>query len=152
MDQTYFSKFGIRKDFIKGVASLCGIYDLHLFASGGKGWGSTVMGTFCRNVYLYPAFGQDEKIWKEASPLSHVHKESPPFFIVNASFDLRLEQHTEIFAEALQREGVKVKTDIIPGTRHGSIIGMNLFPGGPHSLLVEKVIEFIQNVLDTSAS
>jgi acetyl esterase len=63
---------------------------------------------------------------READPLTHLGKDSTPFFLGNSSDELVPETWPQTFSERAQQLGVPVVLDIFPGTEHGQGIGPQL--------------------------
>jgi acetyl esterase/lipase len=75
---------------------------------------------------------------QEASPLTHVSKDDPPFLIMHGDLDNVVPvQQSQTFAEALRKAGVKVSLVILKGAGHG----------GPDFLRAEQV-GFIDSFLN----
>jgi acetyl esterase/lipase len=57
---------------------------------------------------------------REASPLTHVSKDDPPFLIMHGDLDDVVPvQQSQTFAEALRKAGVKVNLVVLKGAGHG---------------------------------
>jgi len=150
LDTSYLKEVGLDRQFIKGAICMCGIYDIHLFARGGKQeWYSCLLGYLSKKMYIMPAFGIDSEIWKTASPITHVPSEPldsefPPFLLLNAQYDLGLKEQSRVLAAALRDAGIKVETEVIEGTRHGSLVGMGLKSNGPPKPVINRIMKFLQ--------
>ena len=60
----------------------------------------------------------------EASPITHVAKDDPPFLLIHGDADETvLYQQSEAMRDALQKVGVEVKLLRIPGGGHGPTFG-----------------------------
>lgn len=73
------------------------------------------------SAYLLGGSGEQvSKLARQASPISHVSKDDPPFLIMHGDRDglVPLGQ-SRAFAEALTKAGVKTKLVILPGVGHG---------------------------------
>ncbi len=93
-------------DEVKGVASLSGVYQIY---SGVK-------------VFEGP-FGNDEKVCKLASPITHVRGKHPPFFIAYADSDLpALDKMAEEMHGALKKAGSPTELLKCKDRNHISII------------------------------
>lgn len=67
----------------------------------------------------------DKSALESASPISYVHREAPPFLLINAEYDAGLEEDAEAFRVALKNCGAaNIQPAIlqIPGTHHLSLI------------------------------
>ncbi|HTE28421.1 prolyl oligopeptidase family serine peptidase [Flavitalea sp.] len=82
------------------------------------------------------------KTYKEASPVSHVSQDDPPFLLIDGDADKVVNiRNSELMEQALKKEGVKVKLLRIKNGGHGSD-----FPGAkyPPDYLREIVLWFNQ--------
>lgn len=87
------------------------------------------------------AFGSDTKDWDDASPIEHVRADAPPFLVISAEDDAKLEEEAEELAARLRAAGAKADTLIIPGTDHFTILG---FVGNRDDTLIEQMISFVK--------
>jgi acetyl esterase/lipase len=56
----------------------------------------------------------------QASPVTHVSKDNPPFLIMHGDKDMLVPvSQSQLLADALKRAGVDVTLKIVPGARHG---------------------------------
>jgi acetyl esterase/lipase len=93
------------------------------------------------------AFGRDESVWRDASPLDHVaDDEHPPdYLVVRRGSPERQAQATK-FADALTAEGGNVTILDAPGYTHGDV---NHLIGAPGETLITPTIQqFTQDCLD----
>ncbi len=68
-------------------------------------------------------FGDDEKVCKDASPLTHAHKGLPPFLLLNAERELPLlREMAHEFQKALRQAEVPVAHRQIDGSTHHDIL------------------------------
>jgi acetyl esterase/lipase len=82
-----------------------------------------------------------EAIYREASPVTHVKKDSPPVFIYHGTADdLVPIEHPKAFIAALESKGVRHETYWIGGRSH---IMAHLFPAGA----IRKAIGFLDENL-----
>jgi len=146
LDNRYLAEYNMETSFIKGVAAMCGIYDLNLFAQGGTYLDNAIKGLVFRNIYLHANFGTDSEKWKDASPLHYVHDKAPPFLLLNAAMDFGLEEHTLHFVNAFKEKGKEIRHVVIKGTRHGSLIGLSRLGRGPPAEVTREVIQFLQKL------
>eukprot|EP01122_Echinamoeba_exundans_P016980 TRINITY_DN878_c0_g1_i1.p1 TRINITY_DN878_c0_g1~~TRINITY_DN878_c0_g1_i1.p1 ORF type:complete len:354 (-),score=85.56 TRINITY_DN878_c0_g1_i1:6-1067(-) len=71
LDAQYVNAVGVPISFIKGVASISGIYTLsHPMDGGFNGWANWAY----RKVYIHGTFGDVVKDWELASPITYVRK------------------------------------------------------------------------------
>jgi acetyl esterase/lipase len=86
-------------------------------------------------------FGDDPKLCRDASPLSHVHPGLPPFLLLTAEAELpRLAEMARDFHAALTRAGDEVELHCIPGSSHNCILfGLNT----PDDTVGDLLLKFI---------
>lgn len=114
LDSEYLRDVGLSTESVKGVIGICGVYNLVHFA--GRNW-------MAEHLMTRAAFGnQDERA--AASPLNHVRAGAPPFLLINAQHDERLEEEAEELAFLLRMQGVIAETAVIPGTNHFTILSL----------------------------
>jgi arylformamidase len=131
LDERYLREAGTTPAFIKGVVGISGIYNIEHFAGRNR---------TAHRLMARPAFGNDRKTWDDASPVNHVRKGAPPFLMINAADDERLEEEAEELAALLRRAGTTADTLIIPGTDHFTILG---FVGNRDDTLIERIVSFV---------
>jgi acetyl esterase/lipase len=93
---------------------------------------------------LLPSNSAEYKAYKNASPLSHISKDSAPFLLLHGDADqLVAFKNSEVMAEELKQAGVDVKLLRIPGGGHGAD-----FPGAknPPDYFGEMVRWFDQHL------
>lgn len=111
LEPTYLAEQGISGDPIRGVVVISGVYDVAIVP-----------------VPLRMVFTDRPEVWKEASPLSHVHAGTPPFLILYAQDDLKLTDTRSIKAQshvlksALKGVGTKVRLFEIPHANHDTLV------------------------------
>jgi hypothetical protein len=116
---------------IGGVIGLAGVYNLERLAKNPFG-----------KIFIQAVFGSDRRAWKEASPVHHIHKKAPPFFMVNGAWDFpQLRWHTMDMETRLKEEKIPVKTILLPRVHHWNVCG--LF-GPQDNQYVCTTIEFIK--------
>src|SRR5262249_54404093 len=112
-----------RKD-IRAVIALSGVYrvddlDLKLAVVDPRG-------VMRMNVNIRPlaiAFGDDPKVLKDASPLTHVDKRLPPFLPMSAGWDYPpLTRMAKGFAAALKEKDCKVEEKEIAWRTHETML------------------------------
>ena len=116
---------------------------------------------FARITYLYWAFGHNRTRWQPSFPAHHTQlqlagnlgkvlpkSELPPLLLVNAEWDWGLREHTAEWETALKATGADVRTAVIGGTNHLSVIsGLNRRLSQAEETLKPLVLEFCQAVL-----
>jgi acetyl esterase/lipase len=123
-DDSYVKKEGRSRKDIRAVIALSGVYrvdDLDLKLAVVDPQGVMRMNVNIRPLAL--AFGNDPKVLKEASPLTHVQKGLPPFLLMNAGFDYPpLKRMTKEFAAALKDTDCKVEEKEIAWRTHETML------------------------------
>lgn len=125
LDERYLEKHGLDARDLAGVITISGVYDID-------------------HEVLKEVFGTSRKAWREASPITYVHGQAPPFLILYAERDMDrqiplMEQAEELF-EALRDEGVPARIQEISGTNHAGIIAQ--VGRGPSETLA-AIMQFI---------
>ena len=107
----FLSQHSIETSKIKGVIIVSGVFEI-ISKEGGA-----------TPKYLGMVFGDDSRVWKEASCQSHLEesKKLPPFLIAWSSEEnpLIVEESTN-FVSTLQGKDYKLKTYVFPGKDHDS--------------------------------
>lgn len=133
LDTHYMADVGLEPELVKGVVGICGVYDLV------TGYTRFLL----RNLYLADAFGHDQAVLREASPVHHARSNAPPFMLFNAAMDFGLEDDSlRLRAELAARDG-SVAHRSFPGTDHGSIIGLGPAWGRPYAPLVRETCAWL---------
>lgn len=87
------------------------------------------------------AFGSDPALWAEASPITYVKKEAPPFLVVAGSEDAPVvTAHTAVFTGKLKETGVPVESEVYQGEDHSSMIAFASLRDSP---LQQRIRGFI---------
>ncbi|XP_050403871.2 uncharacterized protein LOC126819711 [Patella vulgata] len=142
LDNYLFQNVGNSQTVIKGVISICGVYDLNNLSS-----------RFLKQFYLTPVFGEKASVWHKASPLTHAkmaakrgeNSPRPAYLLINAEYDLHLVKDTKDMIEEFSQDDVSYRHVTIQGTTHFSI--MNLFQkNNSDNVLVEACRTFIRDV------
>jgi dienelactone hydrolase len=102
-----------------------------------------------RNLYLVDAFGHDQDVLKEASPVHHARSNAPPFILFNAAMDFGLEDDALLLRAKLTKAGNSVAHRSFPGTNHGSIIGLGPAWGRPYEPLVRETCAWLKKQIAT---
>lgn len=131
LDERYLHEAGASAAVIKGVIGISGIYNIAHFAGRNRA---------ANRLMTRPAFGRDRQAWADASPTSHARRGAPPFLMINAEQDERLEEEAGELAALLRRAGTSANTLILPGTDHFTILG---FVGNGDDTLIERIVEFV---------
>lgn len=64
------------------------------------------------------AFGNNPGLRAHASPVNHVRADAPPFLLLNAQEDEKLDEEADELASLLREMSVSAETSIISGTNH----------------------------------
>jgi acetyl esterase/lipase len=123
-DESYLKQEGRSRKDIRAVIALSGVYrvdDLDLKLAVVDPRGVMRMKVDIRPLAI--AFGNDPKVLKEASPLTHVQKGLPPFLLMTAGFDYPplARMHKE-FAAALKDKDCKVEEKEIAWRTHETML------------------------------
>jgi acetyl esterase/lipase len=99
------------------------------------------------------AFGEDERLWREVSPLHHVVKGKgiPTFFLVVADNREQKLQQAAAFQKALQAAGVRCQFVEAPEHDHGSLNRAIGEPGDKVTATMEQFLTEIEPGMKTPA-
>lgn len=127
LDEKYLQAQGLTLKTIKGVMPLSGIYDVTVIPPGTS----------------YDAvFGTDPEVRRDASPITHVGPNAPPFLIVYAEFEYpTLDVQAQQFFELLKQNGNDAGLLEIPGRDH---IGLAASIGSPDDPTTEAMMTFMR--------
>ncbi len=75
----------------------------------------------------------------QASPVYHVRADAPPFLLLNAQEDEKLEEEADELSSLLRSQGVSAETSIISGTNHFTILSL---VGNGDDRLIDRMVEF----------
>lgn len=132
LDANYLADVGLTVAAIKGVIGICGVYNLAHFAK--RNWSAEYLMTRA-------AFGIDPASRAEASPVNHVRAEAPPFLLLNAQEDEKLEEEADELASLLCNQRVSAETSIISGTNHFTILSLL---GNGDDTLIDRMVQFVK--------
>lgn len=122
-DEAYLRAEGRGLRDVRGVIAVSGVYRLDAFAfekTFGPLAGLTVS---LRASPLFPVFGTDPAVLREASPACHVRPGLPPFLLINGSLDYcPLRDMAREFAAALREKGCAVRTREVPWRTHETLL------------------------------
>jgi len=140
LDQRRLNDEGLGPDNISGVILLDGAgYDIPLLLST-AGW-------LYQKLYR-PAFTDDPRIWRDASPAMHVEDDEspPPFLIIYAGDREEAETQAKLLAERLSAIGGDVILHHDPDKTHGTV---NRELGEEGDEVTAAVCNFIEGMLDS---
>lgn len=132
LDANYLADVGLSVAAIKGVVGISGVYNLSHFA--GRNW-------IAEHLMARAAFGNDHGLRSQASPVNHVHAGAPPFLLLNAQEDGKLEEEADELSFLLHTHGVSAEASIISGTNHFTILSL---VGNGDDTLIDRIAEFVQ--------
>jgi len=132
LDTKYLSALGLSADLVKGVIGICGAYNLPHFA--GRNW-------MAEHLMIRAAFGKSKVDRAEASPVNYVRPGAPPFLMLNAEEDEKLEEEAEELAGLLRARGSPAETGILPGTNHFTILSLI---GNGDDTLIDRIVNFVR--------
>ena len=132
LDPQYLRDVDLSIDSIKGVIGICGVYNLVHFA--GRNW-------MAEHLMTRAAFA-NQGMRAAASPVNHVRAGSPPFLLLNAQYDERLEEEAEELAVLLRVQGVIAETAVIPDTNHFTILSL---VGNGDDTLIDRITNFVMD-------
>jgi arylformamidase len=130
LDSNYLADVGLSVAAIKGVIGICGLYNLSHFA--GRNW-------MAEHLMTRAAFGNDHGLRNQASPVNNVRAGAPPFLLLNAQKDEKLEEEADELSTLLHNHGVSANTSIISGTNHFTILSL---VGNGDDTLIDRMTEF----------
>lgn len=130
LDEKYLQVHALSPRTLKGAIPLSGVYDVTVIPPGTN----------------YDAvFGTDPQVRLDASPITHVSSNEPPFLVVYAQFEYpTLDAQAWQFSERLILNGNEVQLLEIPGRDH---IGLAASIGTPADLTTEAILAFIRTQL-----
>jgi acetyl esterase/lipase len=122
-DETYLQAEGRGLRDVRGVIAVSGVYRLDAFGfekTFGPLAGLTVS---LRASPLFPVFGTNPAVLREASPASHVRPGLPPFLLINGSLDYcPLREMAREFGAALREKGCEVRTREVAWRTHETLL------------------------------
>lgn len=127
LDAKYLKAHNLTLSAIKGAIPISGVYDV------------TSSFSLYRTV-----FGADPQQRQDASPLTHVAPNRPPFFVIYAEFDLPgLETQARQFASLLKQNGSEAELLEVSATDHVTIIINIGLSGDPAT---EAILKFMRSL------
>jgi acetyl esterase/lipase len=113
LDGSYLAAEGLGTAVIRSVVGIAGAgYDLD------ARYAATPLAQF-----FTPAFGMDPARWADAAPLRFVQAAAPPFFLIHGLNDtMAPASSTQVFAAALQQQGVPTRLDLLPSQDHYTVL------------------------------
>lgn len=91
--------------------------------------------------FLWATYQERPELYRQASPITHVTAETPPFFLYHGTGDTTVSpEHTRVFKAALDRAGVRNEVRWLEGKGHASVL---LFGGEA----ADEAIDFLDGVL-----
>jgi acetyl esterase/lipase len=149
-DETYLKAHGLSLRDIKGAIPMSGVYvirDLPLnlgFNLQAPGRPPLMLaGNLALRVNpARIAFGDDPKVLKDASPLTHVNPNCPPFLIAYGDCDLpTCDVMSEQLCKALKEQKCEAQTLVLKDRNHVTVIFKASREGDP---LAQAILDFIK--------
>ncbi len=111
LNQEHLSAHGLNSSAIRGVMTLSGVYEVSS---------------------LVNIFGEDQEVRRQASPLHHVKKSTPPFLVTYCQWDYAtLPAQAKTFHAAMLKAGANSKLVYVAGENHISEIVNVVKPDDP---------------------
>jgi acetyl esterase/lipase len=130
-DDTWLDRAGFDRQFLRGLVSISGVYDVEAFALEKGNLRSLVR----------PAFGEDPSAWSAASPINWAGPDDPPsLLVVGADDDATLIAQTKRLSDVLATAGVVAGVVQVEGADHFSVIARS---ADPDYTLVCDIADFI---------
>jgi arylformamidase len=130
LDEKYLQAHGLTLAAIKGAIPISGIYDVTIEPPGPF------------NVYQI-VFGTDPQQRRDASPITHVGPNKPPFLIVYAQFDFPgFDAQARRLLSLLREYGNEAALIQIPNRDHVTII-FNI--GEPNDPTTQEILKFLRS-------
>lgn len=105
------------KNRVRAVVTFTGIFDYSSAAAASGGMRAYVVG------YLGAEQAKSPEVWREASPITWIKGQEPPFLLVHGLNDQSIDpEQSKKFATELEHAGVKVKLALVPNAGHTEII------------------------------
>lgn len=122
LDRQWLDRRAVPADFIKGVVSISGIYNVpDPLQNAVALWGYN-------KLYITPTFGDNMDFMLASSPLTHIRRldatqphSTPPFLIVNAGTDFGLEKDGVLFSSVFIGKNLPCRYELIADESHASI-------------------------------
>ena len=143
LNTEYLSREGVPSSAIKGVVSISGIYNL-------DGWGEPGLVPTRKEV----AFGTDSVALKQASPVSYLKADTPPFLITFTDWDLfQLREEALEMYHAMLGKGAPVELVQVPGrTHYDQMDGIGKRVSGVNDVLGLAVTRFVVNAVKAAGT
>ena len=129
---------------IQACVPFYGVYNfLDTDHPGGERWADIVA-----RFIMKATIEDDPALYKTASPIAHVHRDAPPFFIVHGEFDtLAPAESARRFAEELRTVAkAPVGYAELPGTQHA----FDVFPSLRTAYVLDGIARFLQRAYRVS--
>jgi acetyl esterase/lipase len=143
-DDTYLKQEGRSRKDIRGVIAVSGVYrvdDLDLELSAADSCGCLSVNVRARPLAV--VFGDDPKVAKQASPLTHVRPGLPPFLVLSAGLDYPpLRRMAKEFTAALKKAGCEVVARVVPWRTHETLL-FDIPRRSADRATTEAILEFI---------
>ncbi|MBI1730172.1 alpha/beta hydrolase [Candidatus Acetothermia bacterium] len=132
LDERYLQAEGLATTLIRGVIPVSGVFDLTQFPP----------------TLFADVFTSDPDTRKDASPISHVDDQQPPFQIIYAQYDEpTLDTQAQALYQSVHDHGSQAHIAEIPNKDHITIIGHIGLDGDPTTA---AIVKFIRDQLSAS--
>ncbi len=132
------------EDVDTSVAACVPFYGIYDFLDRDGAFERQSMRPFLEKYVMQEPLEERREAWEKASPISHVHEEAPPFFIVHGTHDtLALVENARSFVDALRKTSSSpVLYAELPGAQHAFEVFHSIRTG--HT--INAVHRFLENV------
>lgn len=138
LDESYFVTAGVQQTSIKGIISICGIYDISCLG----------LSPFTSFFYLGPVFGENVGDWKSLSPVHQIKKTNQwkcPFLIASSHWEPIIRTDTDQFEAVLHSSGYTCTRIELTNKNHINIL--NSFSRQDGSCFLQGAcLEFIETL------
>lgn len=139
-DPSYLMAEGMTPSMIRGVIPISGVFTLHADLTPAGSAPKELKGS--TPAFLKHVFGENAEVYKQASPVAHVHKDMPPFLIAYADRDLpTLPAQAVMFQEALAAQGNSARKLLVSNRTHQGVLFQMIKPDDP---LGAAVLRFVK--------
>lgn len=137
IDDQYFQKLGMANP-IKGL--------ILIDAAGLDMYGYLLEEKFPKEHTYYKTFSPDQKTWKEASPLYHLHKGMPPMTIFRGGKTYpSIVSSNEKFIKAMQEFAPETPYEILKSKKHVPMITQFFNPWNKRYNQIHRFMESVDN-------
>lgn len=92
--------------------------------------------------FLGATYAENPALYREASPITHITSDDPPFFLYHGTDDKTVSpNHTKVFKAALDRAGVRNEVRWLEGRAHASVL---IFGGEAEDAAIDFLIQALR--------